>query len=97
VTFVWITLSSAALQNRKIKPANLQRENPMRLIVRVVKVVRNPPNVIATKVKAKMTPPIRPLRSLVELSPKYAKQDGNPKPKDTPNSKKTAQITGKLE
>jgi hypothetical protein len=38
-----------------------------------------------------------PFRSLVKLSSKYAKQEGNPKPKDTPSRIEIAQITGMLE
>jgi len=53
--------------------------------------------VIAIKVKAKVTPPISPLRSEVKLSSKYAKQEGNPKPKDKPHIIETAQIMDKLE
>jgi hypothetical protein len=65
--------------------------------VKFVKVDKNPAKVIATKVKAKVTPPMRPLRSVVELSPKNAKQEGNPKPKDNPSSNETAQVTGTAE
>ena len=71
--------------------------NPIKLVVKSDVIVRNPTIIMATKVKEKVTPPIKPLRLGIILSPKYARQDGNPKPKDTPKRIEITQIIGTLE
>jgi hypothetical protein len=67
------------------------------LVLKSVKVVSNPTTVVAAKVAAKVTPPIVPLFSLVRLSPKYARQEGNPKPIDAPSRIEMAVITSIFE
>ena len=70
---VWLTGFSPFERGIKTKPTSLHRENPMKLMAthfgKVERLESKPAIIIATKVSAKVTPPIRPL-SEGKLSPK---------------------------